>query len=603
MLRQSLCALLLIGPSLLVGCSVTAPGQITPTPRQIDSIFINELSALPSQQLFSHDHPFLDTASLDKALQAIMQSQDEASLDALLYYLRAFSYFGPMDKLTDTEYTTLTDALSRLGNSQLIAQAPRLQEHFAVTLYRYYGVDDKDDKVNDQRAQQLASLLPLLNRQLQHAAKQAPSQAADYALWETLRAYGMLLNVARKQPEGALNKQLIAAELNKPLLDFAASVQSLHGQQDWPRANAYWALGLYRLALPSGEEGKITPAEQALDDAMVRLAEQDVAQRGEAAKTTYTLGYHVNAFAGLEACKARSSVCQIPELSQVLPIRHQCSDSLYILAQDLTPDELSISCTKLTSQEANFHRLLETQHQPTANDNNDALQVVAFKNWSQYNAYGQLLFDIGTDNGGMYIEGTPSNPDNQASFFAYRQFWIAPEFAIWNLNHEYVHYLDGRFVKYGGFGHFPRKLVWWSEGLAEYVSKGNDNPSTLKVIKAKFDEAPDLKTIFATEYKDGLDRTYKWSYMAIRFLAEHHPKELVRLSHYLKTDYFEGYEKLLDELTEQQSAFSNWLTEQVAQFEEHDTDKAPKINKLNRYAYRDYLMPSHLKLDGAHQHF
>ncbi|MCG9714005.1 collagenase [Shewanella insulae] len=601
MLRQPLCALLLVGPSLLVGCSVTAPGQIAP--RQVDSGFINGLSTLPSQRLFSHDNPLLDTASLAKAVRAIAQSQDEASLDALLYYLRAFSYFGPMDKLTDAEYTALTDALNRLGDSPLILESSRLQEHFAVTLYRYYGIDNKEDKVNDQRAEQLASLLPLLNQQLKRTAKQSPSQATDYALWETLRAYGMLLNVARKLPDGALNKQLIAAELDKVLLDFAASEQSLRDQQDWPRANAYWALGLYRLALPSGEEGKITPAEQALDDAMVRLAEQDVAQRGEAAKATYTLGYHVNAFAGQEACRDRGTVCLLPELSQVLPIRHQCSDSLYILAQDLTPDELSISCTKLTSQEADFHRLLKTQHQPTANDNNDALQVVAFKNWSQYNAYGQLLFDISTDNGGMYIEGTPSNPDNQASFFAYRQFWIASEFAIWNLNHEYVHYLDGRFVKYGGFGHFPRKLVWWSEGLAEYVSKGNNNPSTLKVIKEKLDEAPDLKTIFATEYKDGLDRTYKWSYMAIRFLAEHHPEDLVRLSHYLKTDYFEGYEKLLDELAQQQSAFSNWLTEQVAQFEENDTDKAPKINKLNRYAYRDYLMPAHLKLDEAHQHF
>ncbi|MXR70241.1 collagenase [Shewanella sp. JBTF-M18] len=601
MLRQSLCALLLVGTSLLVGCSVTAPGQIAP--RQADSSFINDLSTLPSQRLFSHDNPLLDTASLAKAVRAIAQSQDEASLDALLYYLRAFSYFGPMDKLTDAEYAALTGALNRLGDSPLILESPRLQEHFAVTLYRYYGIDNKEDKVNDQRAEQLASLLPLLNQQLKRTAKQSPSQATDYALWETLRAYGMLLNVGRKQPDGALNKQLIAAELDKVLLDFAASTQSLRDQQDWPRANAYWALGLYRLALPSGEEGKITPAEQALDDAMVRLAEQDVAQRGEAAKATYTLGYHVNAFAGQEACRDRGTVCLLPELSQVLPIRHQCSDSLYILAQDLTPDELSISCTKLTSQEADFHRLLKTQHQPTANDNNDALQVVAFKNWSQYNAYGQLLFDISTDNGGMYIEGTPSNPDNQASFFAYRQFWIASEFAIWNLNHEYVHYLDGRFVKYGGFGHFPRKLVWWSEGLAEYVSKGNNNPSTLKVIKEKLAEAPDLKTIFATEYKDGLDRTYKWSYMAIRFLAEHHPEALVRLSHYLKTDYFEGYEKLLDELAQQQSAFSNWLTEQVAQFEENDADKAPKINKLNRYAYRDYLMPTHLKLDEAHQHF
>ncbi|CAM4184441.1 MULTISPECIES: collagenase [Shewanella] len=593
MLHQSLRALLLLGPSLLLGCSTTAPTQLDPA-------FIGRLNTMPAQQSFSHDNPLLDKASFNQAVQAIIQSQDEQTLDAQLYYLRAFSYFGPMDALTSVEYAALTDALNKLGQSKLVSQSARLQEHFAVTLYRYYANTEEE---SDEHAEQVGRLLPLLNQQLSRIANQSPSLATDYALWETLRAYGMLLNAARKQPEGTLNQQLIAARLDKPLLDFAASPLSLHGQRDWPRANAYWALGLYRLALPSGDEGKITPAEQALDDAMAEMAERDVARRGDAAKTTYTLGYHVNAFAGQEACKARGTICQIPEQSQILPIRHKCSDSLYILAQDLTPDELSISCTKLTSQEAHFHQLLKTKHRPTANDNNDALQVVAFKNWSQYNAYGQLLFDIGTDNGGIYIEGTPSNPDNQASFFAYRQFWIAPEFAIWNLNHEYVHYLDGRFVKYGGFGHFPSKLVWWSEGLAEYVSKGNDNPSTLKVIKEKLDEAPDLKTIFATEYKDGLDRTYKWSYMAIRFLAEQHPEELVHLSHYLKTDYFEGYEKLLDELSEQQEAFSVWLTQQVADFKEKETNKTPKINKLNRYAYRDYLMPAHLKLDSAHQHF
>ena len=219
---------------------------------------------------------------------------------------------------------------------------------------------------------------------------------------------------------------------------------------------------------------------------------------------------------------------------------------------------------------------------------------MAFKNWSQYNAYGQLLFDIQTDNGGMYIEGTPSKPGNQATFFAYRQFWIEPEFAIWNLNHEYVHYLDGHFVKYGGFGHFPNKMVWWSEGLAEYVSKGNDNPSTLEVIKRDIEKAPTLEEIFATEYKDGQDRTYKWSYMAIRFLAENHHDDFVQLSKYLKTDYFEGYELLLGKLSKHQQQFSLWLNDQVAAFEDNTLKAPAKINKLDRYGYRDYLTPKHL---------
>nr|WP_235375367.1 collagenase [Shewanella sp. cp20] len=348
MLHQSLRALLLFGPSLLLGCSTTAPTQLDPA-------FIGQLNTMPVQQSFSHDNPLLDKASFNQAVQAIIQSQDEQTLDALLYYLRGFSYFGPMDALTSVEYAALTDALNKLGQSKLVTQSARLQEHFAITLYRYYANTEEE---SDEHAEQVGRLLPLLNQQLRRIANQSPSQATDYALWETLRAYGMLLNAARKQPKGPLNQQLIAARLDKPLLDFAASPLSLHGQRDWPRANAYWALGLYRLTLPSGEEGKITPAEQALDDAMAEMAERDVARRGDAAKTTYTLGYHVNAFAGQEACKARGTICQIPEQSQILPIRHKCSDSLYILAQDLTPDELSISCTKLTSQEAHFHQLL-----------------------------------------------------------------------------------------------------------------------------------------------------------------------------------------------------------------------------------------------------
>ncbi|WP_394390632.1 collagenase [Shewanella woodyi] len=185
----------------------------------------------------------------------------------------------------------------------------------------------------------------------------------------------------------------------------------------------------------------------------------------------------------------------------------------------------------------------------------------------------------------------------------FRQFWIQPEFAIWNLNHEYVHYLDGHFVKYGGFGHFPSKMVWWPEGLAEYIAKVDSNPNTLKVIKRDIEKASTLEEIFATEYDDGQDRTYKWSYMAIRFLAEHHHSDFVQLSQFLKTDYFEGYEQLLQSLTQYQPEFSNWLNTQVNQFDNNQNKNKVKINKLNRYSYREYLKPTHLVLDKKHLHY
>ena len=589
MLTRSFIALSFLYPSLALLSACSSVTQIDTNP-----VITQQLQTTTVDLFFTHDN--LHTRdTFNQAVKLIQHESIPEQLDKQLYFLRAFSYFGPIETLTLDDKRRLTSALITLSKRQLFIENPRLQEHFAVTLYLYYNTDDT--------ALLLSKLLPILNTQLTRLAQLPITETNDYALWETLRAYGLLLTAARKDNENALAKQLINANISQALLAFANSPQSLHAQQDWPRANAYWALGQYRLVLPSEDDGSSSAAELAIDTAVAKMAKADVEQRGIMAKNTYTLGFHVNAFAGKESCEQQSDICHIPVLTEILPIHHVCSKSLFILAQDLNQQELAQSCDKLTSQASNFHQLLQTEETPTANDTNSALRVVTFKNWSQYNAYGQLLFDIQTDNGGMYIEGIPSKPNNQATFFAYRQFWIAPEFAIWNLNHEYVHYLDGHFVKYGGFGHFPSKMVWWSEGLAEYVSKGNDNPSTLEVIKREIEKAPTLEEIFATEYKDGQDRTYKWSYMAVRFLAENYHSDLVQLSKYLKTDYFEGYELLLEQLSKHQQQFALWVNEQATIFEEETEKNTTKINKLNRYGYRDYLTPNHLTQDSKHLHF
>ena len=570
------------------GCS--SKSNTVPTPE-----IIQQISSSSESALFDETNPLMTISHFQQASVALASTTDTNTLDELLYYFRAFSYYGPIDDLELSDYASLSVALESLADSGVLNGTARLQEQYAVTVYRYFA--------NNERAAQLAPLLSQLNSQLALLAASTSQQTNDYALLETLKAYGFLFNVSRKKVEGELNTVLLSANLNQPLLAFAANKSSIRAEQDWPRTNAYWALALYRLALPGSEDGEATPLELAVDKAVADIARQDVAERGDIAKDAYSRGYHVNTFSAQERCQENSDICRIPELTEGLPIEHHCSESLFILAQDLNEQELVESCTKLTSQESHFHNVLETQQQATANDNNEALRVVAFKNWSQYNYYGQLVFDIQTDNGGMYIEGTPSKPGNQATFFAYRQWWIEPEFAIWNLNHEYVHYLDGHFVKYGGFGHFPSKMVWWSEGLAEYIAQGDTNPTALKIIKRDIDKAPTLEEIFATEYKDGVDMTYKWSYMAVRFLAEHYHSDYVKLSQFLKTDYFEGYELLLADLTQHQQQFSEWLTSQVVQFDDSEEKSKPRLHKQNRYAYRDYLQPQHLTQDSNHLHF
>ena len=91
--------------------------------------------------------------------------------------------------------------------------------------------------------------------------------------------------------------------------------------------------------------------------------------------------------------------------------------------------------------------------------------------------------------------------------------------------------------------------------------------------------------------------------MAVRFLAENYHSDLVQLSKYLKTDYFEGYELLLEQLSKHQQQFALWVNEQATIFEEETEKNTTKINKLDRYGYRDYLTPNHLTQDSKHLHF
>ncbi|MCL1039781.1 collagenase [Shewanella submarina] len=569
-LNSLLLAMTLAG---VTGCShLSLPERPTP---KADTLLQQD-----AQEYFDDGVQF-DLLTARDTIYKLSQTRDPQSLDKLLYYLRAFSYYGDIKGLSEADLERLAKSLSDLP------QTPRLQEHFAVTLYRFF---------NEKTPDQVEELLPQLHHQLVQLNTMQSSTASDYALWETLRAYGFLLHLSHDHMDSDFAEVVTDEEVFEALAEFTES-QVSQKSTNWRLDNGYWALAMYRLALPTSEP----EAETQVDQLAAAVARKDLLQRGEDAKQSYTLGYHVNIFGKKELCQQQSDICHIPEVNEVLPNVHHCSESLFIRHQDLTPEELTISCTKLTSQEDDFHALFATGKKPVPNDHNDALQVVTFSNWTQYNAYGQLLYDISTDNGGMYIEGTPQNPDNQASFFAFRQFWI-DDFAIWNLNHEYVHYLDGRYIKYAGFQHFPSHLVWWAEGMAEYIAKGNDNARTIKMLTEEIESTPSLERIFATEYKDGVDHTYRWSYLAIRFLSEHYKQDMQQAAGYLKSDYFDGYMSKLNEMAKLDSEFQQWMKD-LASDARAEEQAERKINKINRYAYRDYLQPEHLQTKGLHQHF
>ncbi|WP_435863756.1 collagenase [Streptomyces microflavus] len=212
--------------------------------------------------------------------------------------------------------------------------------------------------------------------------------------------------------------------------------------------------------------------------------------------------------------------------NSVLTVTYPCSSSITIKAQQMTSSELSSSCSSLRSQDAYFHNITR-DNGPVANDNNSTIEVVVFDSSTDYQTYAGAMYGIDTNNGGMYLEGDPAAAANQPRFIAYEAEWVRPTFQIWNLNHEYTHYLDGRFNMHGDFNaNTTTPTIWWIEGFAEYVSYSYRGVPYTDAMTEAGRRTYALSTLFDTTYSNDTTRVYRWGYLATRYMLENHRTDM-----------------------------------------------------------------------------
>jgi microbial collagenase len=221
---------------------------------------------------------------------------------------------------------------------------------------------------------------------------------------------------------------------------------------------------------------------------------------------------------------AQYGVCNYEDqlANAVLKTSYNCSPTLRLRAQDVTQAQVQEICNALATEEGYAHTMLKTNRTPVAHDNNSALELVVFDDYANYSKYAGVIYGIDTNNGGMYLEGDPAVAGNQARFIAHEASWLRPTFKVWNLEHEFVHYIDGRFDMYGDFGDATSvPTVWWIEGIAEYLSLKNNNQPAIDMARTRKYR---LSEIFENIYSmsDYVDRAYRWGYMATRFMVERH---------------------------------------------------------------------------------
>jgi len=254
--------------------------------------------------------------------------------------------------------------------------------------------------------------------------------------------------------------------------------------------------------------------------------------------------------------------------AQVLPAANarDCSATLRVRSQALTSAQLDTVCSIVGAEEGYFHTQAQTNNVPVANDFNTKLEMVIFHSSTDYETYSGVIFGNDTNNGGIYLEGDPSVVGNQARFLAYEAEWVRPTFDVWNLTHEYIHYLDGRFNWHGRFADYPMdapaSAIWYIEGFAEYISYSYRNLTNGDAVaEAGNPDTYTLAQLFDTEYSTDYTRTYQWGYLSTRFMFERHRDQITSLYALTRAgSYNPGYANWLNPIrTTYNAEFRAWL--------------------------------------------
>lgn len=486
----------------------------------------------------------IDVANFAKAQAASYDSSTGSEMLNLIYFLRGAFYIEYYNDALTYANSQPADALRDL----LIAYTANpvfndTSEMQGNTLQEFFIAWDSADSIYESVGA-ITQYLDGFNAE--HLAVPAHRTAMTKAL--TTLYYGQWES---RYTQAAME----FGELRAALLNVATSDYIINSAYDWESTDAFHEYGRFYVYqadgnLPASLKTELNTGTQTYMNKFERLSKQWADAAG------YLDYYNPGECDQFGICNWEQEL-----EDTVLSIHYNCSDTINIRAQQMSNAELQQSCDLMGEEEVLFHDVLATGYQPVADDNNTNLEVNIFDSYDDYDQYAGTIFGISTDNGGMYLEGTPSQVGNQARFIAHEATWTE-DILVWNLRHEYVHYLDGRFNQYGAFNYFDidtGKSVWWSEGLAEYISQQNRNDDAVTLART---QEFSLSEILSNTYNSGTDRVYRWGYLAVRFLFEQHRSDVDELLVLARGGDAAGWLAYIDNDigTQYDAEWNTWLT-------------------------------------------
>ena len=253
-------------------------------------------------------------------------------------------------------------------------------------------------------------------------------------------------------------------------------------------------------------------------------------------------------------------------------------------------------CEDLIEVDRVFHETLQTDKQPVIDDHNTTLEIIVFSSGQAYDAYGEPIFGISPHLGGVYREGDPEVIDNIPQVFVFEN-GSEKNLRIPALKHEFVHYLDGRYNKYDiyGYGYEQRYLEWWTEGLAEYFSRGDYHISISDTLAVKKYQ---LSEVFSDSPRSNV-KFYDYGYAAVKFLKENSFDIIEDLRLLLRdgsvdlTERVRAYNERIEEIgTSLDADFHIWIDDLVREWTEEGNpalDGYCESRTLNERGYASYI--------------
>ncbi|MBQ4862569.1 collagenase [Pseudoalteromonas sp. MMG013] len=233
-----------------------------------------------------------------------------------------------------------------------------------------------------------------------------------------------------------------------------------------------------------------------------------------------------------------------------------CDEPVRIRAQSMSEAELHDACDIVKRTKRVFDEVLHSGitpefQQAVANDLNEITNIHIFESLSNHAAWAEHLRNT-SNTSGIYFETSPTKWWHSSDIWTFDALeWSGGRSVLRSFAHEYIHALDGRYNKEGGY---KGSLGWWSEGLAEYLSTFY-NRYYSRVSTANSEESYTLAEIFA-----GDANIYTWGQLAVAFLIEQRSDLVSQMLVHMRAGQWEEFDTLMASIAaDNQPAFENWL--------------------------------------------